>query len=195
MHQSPVSYRRAALEYCSVLQSSLLHIKTLLGMLKHPAGLSAREQCHHRMQVLKSKAPDDSTLVVQNITPEWIAGMFDGDGCIVVSHHLRTGRSALELNITQSKSPALLLASQAVHTGTIQHNPPRLVWRAARNIPAIVKILRMHLVIKRQKLDTLLQHLFKVDTTKDRINGAGERGAFTCPSPMKGWAAESWCDR
>ncbi len=173
------------------------HIEILLDMLKQPAGpsgLSARQQCHHRMQDLYSRAPDDITLVVQNITPRWIAGMFDGDGCIAVRHHLRTGRSALELNVTQSKSPALLLAIHQVHTGTIQRNPPRLVWRAAGNIPAIVKILRMHSVIKRQKLDTLLQHLFKVDITNDHIKGAGERGAFTCPSPMKGWTAESWCD-
>ena len=128
------------------------HIEILLDMLKHPASpsrLSARQQCYLRMQVLYSKAPDDNALVDQNITPAWMAGMFDGDGCIVVTHHLRTGRSALELNITQSKSPALLLAIQAVHTGTIQCNPHRLVWRAARNIPAIARILRMHLVIKR----------------------------------------------
>lgn len=173
------------------------HIETLLDMLKHPAGpsgMSARQQCHKRMQDLYSKVPYDSALVVQNITPEWLAGMFDGDGCIFVKTHLRVGRSALELNITQSKSPALLLAIQAVHPGTIQGNPPRLVWKAARNIPAIVKILRMHSVIKRQKLDTLLQHLFKVDISNDHIKGAGQQGAFTCRSPMKGWTAESWCD-
>jgi len=29
MHQSPVSYRRSALEYCSVLQSSLLQDITI----------------------------------------------------------------------------------------------------------------------------------------------------------------------
>ncbi|DBA84417.1 TPA: hypothetical protein ACH3X1_006053 [Trebouxia sp. C0004] len=44
------------------------HIEILLDMLKHPAGpsgLSARQQCHHRMQDLYSKAPDDSALVAK----------------------------------------------------------------------------------------------------------------------------------
>lgn len=52
------------------------HIEILLDMLKHPAGpsgMSARQQCHHRMLDHYSKAPDDSAqnLVVQSITPEW----------------------------------------------------------------------------------------------------------------------------
>ena len=172
------------------------HIDTLLDMLKHPvgpSGMSARRQCHKRMQDLYSKATDDRDLVLQNITPEWLAGMFDGDGCIYVKSQ-RNGRSYLHLTITQSKSPALLLAIQAVHAGTVHDDPPRLVWAAAQNIPSIVKILRTHSVIKRQKLDTWLQHLFKVDISNGHIKGAGAGGAFSCPSPMKGWTAESWCD-
>ncbi|KAL0029426.1 hypothetical protein WJX77_007038 [Trebouxia sp. C0004] len=173
------------------------HIEIVLDMLKHPAGpsgTSARQQCYKHMQDLHSKDPDDSDLVVQNITPEWLAGMFDGDGCIWVKHNLKVGRSQLALAITQSKSRALLLATQAVHRGNIQRNPHRLVWTSAQQLPAIVKILRRHLVTKRQKLDTLLQHLFKVDINNDHIKGAGAGGAFSCPSPMKGWTAESWCD-
>ena len=172
------------------------HIDTLLDMLKQPAGalgMSARQQCHKRTQDLQSKASDDSTLVVQNITPEWLAGMFDGDGCIFVKSQ-RNGRSSLHLTITQVKSPALLLAIQAVHAGTVHVGPHRLVWAAAKSIPPIVKILRMHSVIKRQKLDTLLQHLFKVDISNGHIKGAGAGGAFSCPSPVKGWTAEFWCD-
>ena len=171
-------------------------IDTLLDMLKQPAGasgMSSRQQCHKRMQELNSRGPDHSTLVVQNITAEWLAGIFDGDGCIFVKSQ-PNGRCSLLLTITQSKSPALLLAIQAVHAGTVSHGPPRLVWAAAQNIPPIVKILRMHSVIKRQKLDTLLQHLFKVDITNGHIKGAGAGGAFSCPCPMKGWTAEFWCD-
>ena len=188
---------RAAGDVAAELQPSKApHIATLLDMLKHPAspsGWSTRQQCHQRMQDLNSKATDDRVLVVENITPEWLAGMFDGDGCIFVESQ-RNGRSSLHLTITQSKSPALLLAIQAVHAGTVHDGPPRLVWAAAQNIPPIVKILRLHSVIKRQKLDTLLQHLFKVDISNGHIKGAGAGGAFSCPSPMKGWTAESWCN-
>ena len=133
-------------------------------------------------------------LVVKNITPEWLAGMFDGDGGITVIHNKKAGRSRLEISITQEKCPALLKAIQALYPGTMQYNPHRLKWVAANIIPAVYKALGSHLILKKQKLNTLLQHLFKVDITKDPIVGAGCRGAFTCPNPTKGWTAEHWRD-
>ena len=52
--------------------------------------------------------------------------------------------------------------------------------------------------MKKQKMDTLLQHLYRVDITKDAITGAGHRAtraharALNCPSVYKGWTAERW---
>ncbi|DBB07156.1 TPA: hypothetical protein ACH3X1_011727 [Trebouxia sp. C0004] len=120
--------------------------------------------------------------------------MFDGDGGITVPHNDKAGRSRLELNITQEKCPAVLKAIQALYPGTLVHNPHRLKWVAADIIPAVYKALGSNLILRRQKLNTLLTHLFKVDTTKDPIVGAGRKGAFTCPCPTKGWTAELWRD-
>lgn len=100
----------------------------------------------------------------------------------------------LELNVTQSKSPTLLLAIQNLYPGTIQHNPPRLVWGSAKTIPAIYQVLSRHLVMKKQKLNSLLQYLFKVDISRNPISGSGTRKAFTCSRPAEGWTAASWCD-
>ncbi|KAL0029348.1 hypothetical protein WJX77_001518 [Trebouxia sp. C0004] len=96
-------------------------------------------------------------------------GMFDGDGGITVPHNDKAGRSRLELNITQEKCPAVLKAIQALYPGTLVHNPHRLKWVAADIIPAVYKALGSNLILRRQKLNTLLTHLFKVDTTKDPI--------------------------
>ena len=171
------------------------HIEALLAFVHLPAGPSeAKKQLYYRIQDLNDKGPDDNTLKIENITPEWLSGFFDGDGSICVSHTVRNGRTGLELNVTQSKSPTLLLAIQNLYPGTIQHNPPRLVWGSAKTIPAIYKVLSMHLVMKKQKLNSLLQSLFKVDISRNPISGSGTRKAFTCSSPAEGWTAASWCD-
>jgi hypothetical protein len=73
-------------------------------------------------------------------------------------------------------------------------NPPRLKWVAGNIIPTIYKALNKHLVLKKQKLNTLLQHLFDVDISKDPIKGAGRSGAFSCPNPTEAWTAENWRD-
>ena len=63
-----------------------------------------------------------------------------------------------------------------------------------KHFPFIFKVLSRHLVVKKQKLNTLLQYLFKVDISKDPVSESGTRKAFTCNSPAKGWTAASWCD-
>jgi hypothetical protein len=167
------------------------HFETVLEMLNQPDGPVTKEQYSVRMQCFNSK-PEDNTLEVKNITAEWLAGMFDGDGCICVKHNEKAGRSHLVLNITQSKSLSLLFAIKEIYPGTIAHNPHRLLWATANNIPAVYKALSKNLVLKRQKLDTILQHVFNVDITRDPVKGAGQRGAFSCPNTMKGWTASAW---
>ena len=169
------------------------HKQVLLKITRQPDGVLTRGEYLDRINTLNGQ-PKNSILEVKNITPEWLAGMYDGDGGITVAHDEKSGRSRLELHITQSKCPKFLLAIQALYPGTMAHNPHRLKWMAANSILTICKAMNKHLVVKKQKMDTLLQHLFKVDITKDPIRGAGRGGAFTCPSPTKGWTAEYWRD-
>lgn len=168
------------------------HFKLLLEMLNQPN--SQKSKYLDQISTLNSN-PQDCILEAKNIKPEWLAGMFDGDGGITVPHNDKAGRSRsrLELNITQEKCPALLKAIQALYPGTIVTNPHRLKWVAADIIPDVYKALGSHFILKKQKLNTLLTHLFKVDITKDPIVG-GRRGAFTCPCPTKGWTADHWRD-
>ncbi|KAL0029349.1 hypothetical protein WJX77_001518 [Trebouxia sp. C0004] len=122
--------------------------------------------------VLRDMFPSRSSLlqyVNGMLCSDGSVGMFDGDGGITVPHNDKAGRSRLELNITQEKCPAVLKAIQALYPGTLVHNPHRLKWVAADIIPAVYKALGSNLILRRQKLNTLLTHLFKVDTTKDPI--------------------------
>lgn len=87
------------------------HVKVLLEMMKSSDGVLTRAQYWERMKAL-NRQPEDSIIEVRNIniTPAWLAGMFDGDGGLTILHNKESGRSRLELNITQSKCPKLLLA-------------------------------------------------------------------------------------
>lgn len=75
------------------------HFKLLLEMQKQPNGLLTNRQWLDRISTLNNNS-QDCILEVKNITPHWMAGMFDGDGCINVHHTQRTGRSGLVLTIT-----------------------------------------------------------------------------------------------
>lgn len=197
MRQTLTFLGKAAVEVAEELApftvTKTQHMKVLLEMMKQSDGLLTRAQYWERMKAL-DRQPEDSIIEVRNITPAWLAGMFDGDGGLTVLHNKESGRSRLELNITQSKCPKLLLAIQALYPGTMASNPHRLKWVAANIIPTIYKALNKHLVLKKQKLNTLLQHLFDVDISKDPIKGAGRSGAFSCPNPTEGWTAENWRD-
>ena len=165
----------------------------LFDMQNQQKGLLTNSKYLDGIHTLNSH-PEDHILIVKNITSPWLADMFDGDGGITVLHNEKAGRSWLELNITQAKSPALLKAIQALYQGTIVTNPHRLKWVVADAVPVFYKALGSYLIMKKQKLNSLLQHLFKVDITKDPIAGVGRGGAFTCPNPTKGWTAEHWRD-
>ena len=66
------------------------HIEALLALVHLPAGPSeAKKELYYCMQDLNDKGPDDNTLVVANITPEWLSGFLDGDGSICVCHTMR----------------------------------------------------------------------------------------------------------
>ena len=114
------------------------HFKVLLE-LNQPNGLLTKSKYLDHISTLNSN-PQDCILEAKNITPEWLAGMFDGDGGITVPHNDKAGRSRLELNITQEKCPALLKAIQALYPGTIVHNPHRLKWMAADIIPLFTRL-------------------------------------------------------
>ena len=64
---------------------------------------------HKAMLDLNDKGPADEALVLANINyPKWAAGIFDGDGSVVLEQDVGDGNAYLRLELTQAKSPALL---------------------------------------------------------------------------------------
>ena len=121
---------KVAAELAPFTVTKAQHFRVLLEMLNQPNGLLTNNQCLDYISTLNNNS-QNSILEVKNITPEWLAGMFDGDGGITVFRNEKVGRSRLELNITQAKCPALLKAIQALYSGTMATNPHRLKWAAA----------------------------------------------------------------
>lgn len=79
--------------------------------------------------------PQDSNLVVSNITPEWLANMFDGNGSVRVENIKKAIRTTLELSLTQQKCPKLLEAiKQLIYPGVQSTNPHTLRCTSRCNI-------------------------------------------------------------
>ena len=93
---------KVAVELAPFTLTKTQHFQVLFEMLNRPKGLLTKSKYLDRIHTLNSHS-EDSILVVKNITPEWLAGMFDGDGGITVLHNEKAGRSRLELNMTQAK--------------------------------------------------------------------------------------------
>ena len=176
----------------TVTKGPLLEI--VLKFVSLPVGPSETKiALYKKAKKLNEKKTEKTSVQAANIVPAWVGGFVDGDGCICVYHDVRNGRSCLQINVTQNKSPQLLKAIQAIYPGHICSNT-KLFWRTAKQIPAIYNVLSKYLLLKKQKLDTLLQYMFGVDISRDPIKGKGVGGAFTCTSPAEGWTAVSWTD-
>lgn len=130
-------------------------------------------------------------VVAANITPKWLGGMYDGDGSMYVNHNHSKARTVLVLDLTQSKSESLL---KLKYPGVF--NPPQLVWQSNRNIQHVYIPLKRCTIIKKQKLNTMLQHMFHVDISQLLIEGKGRGKAFTVPileeEHSGGWTAVRW---
>ena len=91
-----------ALEVAGELQpysvTKVAHFQVLAELAALTPGQSETKlNLHKRMLELNNKGPEDDTLALDNMTPEWLAGFFDGDGSIGVMHERSKGRCILPL--------------------------------------------------------------------------------------------------
>jgi hypothetical protein len=108
---------------------------------------------------LEHKVIDES-----KITPEWLAGFFDGEGCVC----LQMSRNAMHLriNITQADEE-LLKAIEIKYGASYMYPKPRKnqdgqvyeVGWTGRNCKAIIEVLDGRVVKKQSQIDLALQFL------------------------------------
>lgn len=93
---------------------------------------------------------DNMINYVNRITPEYVAGLFDGEGCVSSSLN-NHGNVRLRVTITQ-KSPYILQLIGIKFPGTLQkHNGKSswysLIWTGSMCVP-ILEYIKDHVVIK-----------------------------------------------
>lgn len=88
----------------------------------------------------------------------WLAGFFDGEGCVTVLRPTR-GDPLSQVDLCQ-KNIGLLQAIQEKYEGTIGYcyNIPPIKW-FSRDITKILNPILPHLVLKRGRADLALQML------------------------------------
>ena len=108
---------------------------------------AAKRLLFNRTRSLNNGGPAADTLVTDNITPEWLAGSFDGYGCISVLRD-PCGQTYLNLNVTQDKNLAVLMAIKAMCPGTITSKPHRQRWCTSTAIPIVYWAIGKYLLSK-----------------------------------------------
>jgi len=92
------------------------------------------------------------------ITWEYIAGLFDGEGCIHVMTNA-SGNPQLKLTITQANQPFLYLIKTFTGFGAVQDNKNGVwCWRLTKreDIKAFLANLIPHLILKKAEAETAL---------------------------------------
>jgi hypothetical protein len=87
----------------------------------------------------------------EQITPQWLAGFFDGEGC-VASNELRPGLWNLSVSFTQKDLSLIKLISDMFPGGFVsirQNGTSRVQWSGRMAIP-ILEFLIPNLVIKKE---------------------------------------------
>ncbi len=181
LRQKLVFTSKAALEEAAELAPYSVrkheYFETVSAWEKLPVrSIEARMQLYDSVKGINNTEADDHTFDTVKVTPEWLAGLYDGEGCADVQHHRKAGRSKLRLHVTQSKCHKLLIAIKEVNPG----NRINGIWKSRKTSPPVYLALDKYLVMKKQKLDTLLRNLFQFDLTKNPIKGSGHAGAFFC---------------
>ena len=131
----------------------------------------------------------------QSLTAAWLGGVFDGDGTVTVNINKsprRAIRGLLTLAITQPKCLALLPAIQEKFGGNVFTGSREVRWESRKSTPLIFEVLYPHVVMKKQKLRSLLKNMFDVNIQAKPIKGKGNAGAFSCVPPSREWTASKW---
>jgi LAGLIDADG-like domain len=90
------------------------------------------------------------------LTPQWVAGFFDGEGCVTSSKD-RQGHATLHVCVAQSE-PKILVLLQGLLGGSFSINTTRgsrgykLYWNG-RNSLSILEYIKDHVICKRRQVE------------------------------------------
>jgi hypothetical protein len=157
---------------------------------------------------------DENTLLeaVARLTPQWLAGFFDGEGCVSVYTLAQNGKPTMKVNITQADYMLLaLIALKFKHVSgpnLKQHKKLKskvweLVW-TRQGCEEILLYLKDHVILKRKQVElglamletfpgsgnqisaSALARQQEIELTMRQLNGSRVR----VDSPYRGDSAE-----
>jgi len=122
-----------------------------------------------------------STLLsfVANMTPQWFAGFFDGEGCISSSYYEKTDQYAVHVSLSQKKPGILALISLKFPTKlTPCRNKKGHVWYelhwSGRAVVPILSYMKDCMIAKKKQAELALEFasLIGIDGTKSCISAS-----------------------
>ena len=107
--------------------------------------------------------------IVSRLTPQWLAGFFDGEGCVCIRRH-GTGW-ILRVNLTQANHPLLMdvartfRASYGPYTKTRKTRMGKdsmcyeIGWANRDSLIYILDVLKDHVIAKREQVELAIEFL------------------------------------
>lgn len=97
---------------------------------------------------------DNAVSLIDKITPEWLAGFFDGDGCVCISYYQNTHR--LELDFTQVDTTILILISIKFPKGNLSDKSHLKYVNS--NCLEVLNYIKDYVIIKKYDVDIALEY-------------------------------------
>lgn len=109
------------------------------------------------------------------ITPQYLAGFFDGEGCVSPRQESRTGLWHPSISIAQSRPYILELIQEELGFGNVRGRKTRDLYhlsiRGRENIEELVRMLDPYSIVKKEQLRLayrMCQHVGPTGPMKDR---------------------------
>jgi|SRR5208283_3290800 len=108
---------------------------------------------------------------INDITPQWLAGFFDGEGCINLSRNKYGGYSSL-VNISQRNAEIIVLIMAKFPGGYINDKKGKndtrescftLAWSNERAIP-FLNFIKDYVILKKERVKLMLMYLNSKDS-------------------------------
>src|SRR5260221_774776 len=108
--------------------------------------------------------------IASRMTPQWLGGFFDGEGCVCIRRHNGTGW-ILRVNLTQANHPLLLdvartfKASYGPYTKTRKTKLGKestcyeIGWANRESLVQILNVLKDHVIAKREQVELAIEFL------------------------------------
>lgn len=121
---------------------------------------------------------------VARLSPQWLAGFFDGEGCVCGT--IQGGSPNLQITLTQ-KDPAILAIISLKFPAKIQSNGGdgfRLAWGGKSALP-FLEFIKDYVIIKKRQVELAFEFIPLIADPGQKVSPEAKARRFTLVSLLK----------